>query len=444
MHVWNIVAKRLELRRNERSSRAALEERQLRKLRRLAVHAARSSPYWAKIVESHGIDPARCRVTDFPLLTKQDLVANFDQCLTVKDVTRAALWDFMESTEDPSLLFKGRYVVMHSSGTSGRPVVHCCHVADWLKAATLAVRYDRPSLRKKRVAHFGRQGHSAGSKIAHSVRLGPLKHLYELLAIDSADPIEEVVRKLNGFQPELLGGYPSTVALLAEQQAKGALAIAPRRILCSGEQLTPVQSQEIKQAFQRRPRNLYLTSEHLLMAMDGPRFEGMYLMEDDLIFEFLDGRTVVTNLTNRTQPLIRYVSDDVLRPLEDRDRRWPFTKIATLEGRVTHNLVFRADDGELAPLDFHSISLLRLRFVRRFQMQQESEKAFVFRVVLGEGLSAVEYAQALDFARQRIGRTLAENRMTKVQFTLDAVEEIPVNRHTGKFELVIPAKTLGQ
>ena len=63
------------------------------------------------------------------------------------------------------------------------------------------------------------------------------------------------------------------------------------------------------------------------MGLSRPEDGGMYLLEDDLIFELEADHTCVTNLFNRTLPLIGYRMEDVLLPLESAPGSWPFRKV---------------------------------------------------------------------------------------------------------------------
>jgi phenylacetate-coenzyme A ligase PaaK-like adenylate-forming protein len=48
-------------------------------------------------------------------------------------------------------------------------------------------------------------------------------------------PLPELVHALNEYQPTLLSGYPSALALLAREQVAGRLQIAPILIVTGGE-----------------------------------------------------------------------------------------------------------------------------------------------------------------------------------------------------------------
>src|SRR5688572_16990873 len=121
MHFPTLVRTRLEHIRNQRRSRAEIEQRQLAKLRRLVQYAVARSPYYRDVVARHRIDVERCRLQDFPELTKAELIEHFDSIVTDPTITRAEIEAFLKRSHDPSEQFRGRYYVVYTSGTSGEP-----------------------------------------------------------------------------------------------------------------------------------------------------------------------------------------------------------------------------------------------------------------------------------------------------------------------------------
>ncbi len=82
------------------------------------------------------------------------------------------------------------------------------------------------------------------------------------------------------------------------------------------------------------------------MGMTLPGSDGMYLLEDDLIFEIEADHTCVTNLFNDAMPLIRYRMDDVLVPESNGHNGYPFTKVKDIVGRHEDALVFTNRHGK--------------------------------------------------------------------------------------------------
>ena len=55
----------------------------------------------------------------FPVLTKTILMANFDQIVTDRRVSKSAIESFLTNSSDPNDRFLGEYQVIHTSGSSG-------------------------------------------------------------------------------------------------------------------------------------------------------------------------------------------------------------------------------------------------------------------------------------------------------------------------------------
>jgi phenylacetate-CoA ligase len=69
------------------------------------------------------------------------------------------------------------------------------------------------------------------------------------------------VAGLNAYQPTAILGYPSALALLAEEARAGRLRIAPRRFLSAAEPLLPKVRRVVEETFAAPIANMYGTSE---------------------------------------------------------------------------------------------------------------------------------------------------------------------------------------
>ena len=172
-------------------------------------------------------------------------------------------------------------------------------------------------------------------------------------------PHGELVEALNAFQPEGLGTYPSMAALLAEHQRAGELRIHPQMIFTAGEVRTPEMEERIVDAWGRRPFNIYgATETGAYAAAECSRHTGLHLFEDQVLVEVVDddhrpvpdgdpgSRLLITNLYNRTQPLIRYELNDLVTVSPDPcPCGRPFPLLKSIEGRSDDVLEMPARDG---------------------------------------------------------------------------------------------------
>ncbi|MHA1559331.1 MAG: phenylacetate--CoA ligase family protein [Alphaproteobacteria bacterium] len=420
--------------RNTRRPRAEIEALQLTKFRRLVAHANEHSPYYRDLIAARAIEIGNCVPTDFPPLTKQDAMENFDRIVTDRRITSDGVNGFLLSSRDPRDLFLDEFVVIHTSGTSSQIGFFVNSSTDWAIGTALAMRIFPFTLRRRRMASYGMtRGHFAA--ISHmAAGKSPIAKLRMLsLACDVNDPITATVERLNRFQPTTLSGYPTAVARLAEAQEAGSLRIAPEYIAVGGLPLTPEDRSLIDQAFGATILNHYGSTEHLTMGIGRKDYGGTYLFEDELIFEPDGERSYVTNLFNYTQPLIRYVMDDRLEIIDDPDPVFHFVKIRDIGGRTIQDPVFEnlyVKDDVIASKTF---ALFFVPNVLQIQLEAFDKTSCVLRVRLKDGLSQAERDLALARSRAWLIATFANKEMENVSIRIDQVDHFSGN----KFNLVV-------
>lgn len=423
--------------RNLRMSRSQIEAAQLKKFRRLVSFAQRHSPYYRSIIEKHGIDPATCVPTDFPVLTKNDVIAHFDDIVTDRGITREGVAQFLERSADPSDLFKGSYHVLHTSGTSGTVGYFVFSHEAWIKGASHVVRAAPLRWRRRTAFVAATRGHFAGASLMLTGNQGSNGFFFDVRTFDVGRPMPEIIAELNQFQPHSLSGYAAILKVLAEAQERGDLRIKPEHIGNGGEPLLPEVKVYLERIFGVPVLNAYASSEHLYMGMTLPGSDGMCLLEDDLIFEIQPDHTCVTNLFNDTMPLIRYRMDDVLVPDTGGLRRYPFTKVKEIVGRYEDALVFTNRHGED---DFiHPIVIVELivKGLNAWQIVLESRTSFRFRARFDAGLTATEYQETRNLIREKVHAILAGKEMSNVRFEIEEVTSLKIDPHSGKFRLVV-------
>ena len=310
----------------------ALAARQARRLNELLAAVARGSGLYRRLLK--GRDPASVRLADLPVMRKADLMRQFDDWVTDPELKLDALRRFIA---DPGRIgdpFLGRYVVWESSGSSGEPGIF---VQD---ASAMAV-YDalealrRPLLRplQRLLDPWGLGERSVfvgatGGHFASTVSIERLRRLNPSLArrlhsVSFLQPLQALVAELNALAPTAIATYPSAAVLLAEERLAGRLKVAPQAMWTDGETLSPAMRAFVKQAFGCPVVDSYGASEFLSLASEC--LHGcLHLNSDWVILESVDDRghpvpagkagatTLLTNLANHVQPLIRYDLGDCL------------------------------------------------------------------------------------------------------------------------------------
>jgi phenylacetate-coenzyme A ligase PaaK-like adenylate-forming protein len=423
--------------RNMRLTREELRSAQLRKFRRLVSFVREKSPYYQKLIEKHGIDPRTCVPTDFPVLTKRDVIEHFDEIVTDRRITRRGIADFLARSTDPQDLFEGRFHVLHTSGTSGTVGYFVFSHEAWIKGASHVVRA-APLRWRRRVAFVGAtRGHFAGSSLMLTGNHGTNHLFFNVRTFDVGQPLAQMVAGLNEFQPHGVSGYAAMLKVLAEAQERGELHIKPHHVGNGGEPLLPELKAYVERVFGVPVMNAYASSEHLYMGLTLPGSDGIVLMEDDLIFELETDHTCVTNLFNEAMPLIRYRMDDVLVPDDSGVNPYPFTKVKGVIGRYEDALVFTNRHGQQ---DFiHPIVIVELiiKGLNAWQIVLESKTSFRFRARFEAALTRQECDETRARIRERLGEILAEKEMTNVRFEIEEVQSLAIEPHSGKFRLVV-------
>jgi phenylacetate-coenzyme A ligase PaaK-like adenylate-forming protein len=271
--------------------------------------------------------------------------------------------------------FLGRYYVASTSGSTGRRGLFLWTLDEWV---TVLASYNRS---------FDWAGSKAGltrrTKMAvvstttpwhQSARVGASVQSpwVPTLRLDSGDPTESIVERLNKWLPEVLVAYASMVHLLAEEQIAGRLRISPDIVFSASEVLTDQTRRRAGEAWGRQPFNVYAATEPAGIASECDRHAGMHLFEDLVITEVVDennrpvppgvygDKVFVTVLFSRTMPLIRYEMSDSVRPATDPRCPCgrPFALLDGIQGRVEDALRFpAASDGVVTvqPIVFHRV-----------------------------------------------------------------------------------------
>jgi phenylacetate-CoA ligase len=368
-------------------------------------------------------------------------MAHFDEIVTVPGLTRQRIETFLEKSRDPADLMDGRYVIVHSSGTSGQ-LAYCAYtLREWIQGYTSffrAVPVFGPIPR--RTAFFGAAGgHFTAVTLAQTIHWTKLGVFHRSRVFDVNEPWRDVIEGLNEFQPHNLTCYGSLLGELCTEQERKGLNIRPRTVICGGDPLPPRDRLRAEHLFGARVIDVYATTETLVVGMAEPKSQGMVLLEDDLWIEVQDDQLLVTNLRNRTTPLIRYAHSDAVVPSafhDDHAYYRGFRRIEAITGRCEDKLVLLNQSGQE---DFiHPLLIVEfyIRGMERFQLVRTGPAAFTFRVKPRAGLSSEELNRVARDIRIKWDTILAQKNMRNVRYQLEWTEDLRHDPRTGKFRLV--------
>jgi phenylacetate-coenzyme A ligase PaaK-like adenylate-forming protein len=428
-------------------SRAELEAVKNRKFRVLARHANAHAPYYANIVRERAIDLNACTPADFPVLTKSLLMANFNDIVTDPRITKQAVADFLNHSKDPKERLFNEFTIMHTSGTSGEVGYFLYAPADHARMRATAMRnrdayrslFPRMRLRPRRirVAFYGATGgHFAGVTSVASLQQGVRRLFVNAQAFEVNTPLPQVVERINQFRPDMLWGYTTALKMLGEEQRAGRLDIKPAAVAATGEMVTTADMQFLSAAFGGAvASSIYACTEHMMLGISNPGTDTMTLMDDDLVFEFYEDHSIITNLYNFTMPLIRYRMSDVLRPVSAPGARR--IVIENLVGRTEQMPVFVNTAGARDFISPHTINEIFVDGVTRFQMQITGPGSFRFPICVDAGLDSEQRTAATAGVKARLAEILEQKGLGNVTFEVPIVADIPLNERTRKFQLIV-------
>ncbi|WP_233160099.1 phenylacetate--CoA ligase family protein [Pseudonocardia sp. MH-G8] len=357
----------------------SIRRRQQARLADIVAYARARSPYYRQLY--HGVPDQITNPAQLPVTSKAELMPRFDDWVTDPDVTLAKV---RAHVEDPSLIgekFLGRYTVATTSGTSGARGIFLTEdramaVGTTLIAARIMPTWLGPAGLLRIVARGGRMaavvatdGHFAAyvgaTQMRNRSRLG--RKQAEVFSVHS--PLPELVDALNRFQPAVIIGYASVIALLAGEQESGRLRIRPVLVQPGGETLAAGEYQRIARAFNATVRDGYAATECLFMAYRC-QHGWLHVNADWVLLEPVDAdhqpvppgqrshTVLLTNLANRIQPILRY---DLGDSIEARPQPCPCgdpLPAIGLQGRAGDVLTFPTHSGDevaITPLAFGTL-----------------------------------------------------------------------------------------
>jgi len=344
-------------------SRAQLQAHQAKRLKTLRKLVDARSPFYQRF--HHGLEQRPLQ--ELPILTKATLMENFDSLVTDRQIRLEQAERYL--SEPPTArLFLDRYVVLSTSGTTGRRGVFLFNEHEWIAAIAAITRPIAWSGAAGNLRNPPKSALIASATPWHySARIGKSlsTRLLPTLRLDAGEPLPVLVQRLNEWQPTALAVYPSVLTQLADEQVAGRLRIALKNVATSAEVLTAETRRRVEQAWGIRVFDTYGATEYAPIAAECT-FGNKHLFEDRAIIEVVDesgramppgergDRLLLTLLERRTQPLIRYEISDMVRELPGEcacGRK--FRVIESIEGRIEDVLHFPRSDHTSARVTIH-------------------------------------------------------------------------------------------
>lgn len=435
----------------------ALAARQKTRLNTLLDVSMRESRFYRDHLRE--VTPGSTPLSSMPSVSRRELMTHFDDWVTDPQLKLSELRAF---TADPHRIgqsYLGKYLVWESSGTSHQPGifvqdVQSMAVYDALESLRRSPprplqRWFDPLSLTERIAFVGAiSGHFAS--IVSMQRLSELNpwQASRMRSFSILQPTKVLLNELNAFAPTVIATYPTVAALLVDEADRGALHFAPKEVWTGGETLSAAVRKRLELTLGCAVRNSYGASEFMSIAWECEQGR-LHVNADWVILEPVDelGRpttageiscsTLLTNLANHVQPLIRYDLGDqvLLRP--EPCACGSILPMIEVQGRRDDSLI-------MAGLCGQSVTLLPLALttvledqagVFDFHLRQRDDHTLVLRLAL----QGAEGAAAMARCRTVLKRFATVQELKPLRVLGELGQAIPRGR-SGKAQRIVACR----
>lgn len=391
----NLLSAIIETKQAERLSLDSKNELIKKRLNDVVAYAKKNSPYFSKLYENL---EEEFELSQIPITNKVEMMNNFDEWITDSNISMSKINEFIKDIDNVGRLLDDKYLVFMTSGSTGSPATvlydkTSIAVANAIGASRMFARkQDYYTLLKKGIRSAGIFA-SCGFYLSYGLsRYMSLKTplLNNVITIDINSSTDEIVRKLNDFNPALLSGYPSNLSILCDHQKSGDLNIHPSTVITSGEHLTNSIRKDLADAFKCSVQTHYSSTESGVIACEC-EYGKLHINDDWVIVEAVDEnnnsvpdgimshKVLITNLSNYVQPFIRYeMTDRVIIHSELCDCK-KTSKWIEIEGRSDDILIFQ-NDIRISPMSLYKI-IEENKEIKRFQLIQKNQNLLELRIV---------------------------------------------------------------
>lgn len=406
-------------------SEPELGQLQLRLLRAQLIHCYRNVEFYRRRMEREKITPLDIRsiedVRALPVLTKRDIQEHYSELIA-------------------DTIPESRRTINQTGGSTGSPLQF------WVDKERIDSR------RASTDRHNAWAGLHAGEwcavlwgstfEFGTSV-IAPITWKNRLfdrsLSLNTSLITEEYLNKfvelLRQYRPRLLKSYARSAAMFARYCRENANDIRFDSIITSAEVLLPKDREIIEETFHGRAFNRYGCREVSVIASECEHHTGLHVNADALLVEIDPipggnpdtGRVLITDLYNKSMPLIRYQVGDIAQWTNAGPcpcgRSLP--RIANIEGRITDFL--RLPDGKM--ISGPSLALLvgQMAEIRQAQFVQPSPGEIRLDIIPALGFGS----HTVDELRRRLYPYFRNQVLFSVRLVSDIASEV-----SGKYRFV--------
>lgn len=308
---------------------------------------------------------------DFPIIKKSDFMKHFNEINTAGIEKQQAFEIALQSERDRTFTSEIEDIsVGLSTGTSGNRGIFLTN--NFERAMWVGAILDRVigfSLRKRKVAFFLR----ANNKLYESTS----SRLLDFNFFDLMEPLDNLVERLKNLNADLLIGPPSVLVKIAQRYGEAPAHF--EKVICVAEVLEKDQKAYLESIFSTTVDQVYQCTEGFLAFTckhgklhfneDFITIEKNYIDEDKKRFN-----PIITDYLRKTQPVVRYLLDDIIQEADSCSCGHSSTCIEKIEGRQDDIFSFTKNGKEV---------LIYPDFIRR-AITQVSETIQNYQVTLND------------------------------------------------------------
>jgi phenylacetate-CoA ligase len=400
-----------------------IQEYKLGKIKQLIEHAEKNVPFYRRRFSEYGVGSGSIKDLDdlakFPILTKDDLVNNFNE-LKAEDFE------------------KYNPVRAKTAGTTGQITnLYRSSYHESFRKAVLWRIYNQfgYEFRQRRVTVDDPPSFKPDSPIfEHDKIENNLKiNTYHLMA----GKAETIYAKIREFNPRMIWGHPTFLAILGEYALKnGREPLEIPLIATYAEKIYPY-TRILMHAFCRGKFIDYYGNKENTIAAWGHSDNRFYEVSEYCHFEVLPGTMqsdnpeagdlITTSLNNYAFPLIRYLPGDIVSYNGFVNTEIPYPQIKLHGGRGKDLLLTR--DGLTIPHLVDYLERCDFTHLRKHQIEQVSLDKIIVRIVPEKTYERKIHEPVL--------RKLAKDSTAgRFNVEIEYVDDIPLTAR-GKFPAII-------
>lgn len=433
----SLIGAMIKTKKNDSLNEERIKKLQNKRLQNLVNYAKNNSPYFKSLYEGVG---ENFRLEDLHTTNKVDMMKNFDDWITDRNISMKKIEEYTKNIDNVGRMIDGKYLIFKTSGSTGNPatILYDKQNID----VSSAVAAFRTFARKEDFKAFMKNGKRTAGVFANYgfyLACGMSRYLQlqmprkkNKITVDVNAPEEKIIEELNSFNPAMLSGYPSNLALLAGFKE---LTIKPNVVITGGELLTDEIRKKLTDKFNCYVQTHYSCTEageiacecsekHLHINEDWVIVEPVDKNNNPVEYGVLSDKVLITNLSNYIQPFIRYELTDRIIVHNEKCKCGKTSHWLEIEGRTDDILNFE-NGVSIAPMSFYKI-LEEVTEISRFQLVQRDLKNMELRIISDNRDVAFEKA------KNDLQRFLNSKGIYNVQIILS--NELPqANKVSGKF-----------